>query len=308
MKKISVVIPVYYNAETLELLYEKLLQTCGHSDYKFEYVFVDDGSGDNSYEILLNLAEKNNDVKVIKLSRNFGSHSAIRAGINCCTGNCAVMIGADLQEDPGLIIEMIKKWEEEFRIVLATRSERKESKSKVVFANLYYWLVRKLAFPNMPIGGFDCFLIDRKVINVIKNAKEVHAPITGQILWSGFKIGKVEYIKEERQAGTSRWTLAKKIKLVIDSILGYSYLPLRFMSIAGIITAFLGMGYAFLIILLRIFAGMPVKGWSSMIVIMLFFSGIQLLSLGIIGEYLWRCVDQARQRPDFIIEDTTNFE
>lgn len=172
MSKISIVVPVYYNSDTLELLYEdmkaKILDKLG----PYEIVFVDDGSGDNSWEIMNSLREKDDNIRCVKLSRNYGEHAALLAGLSACTGDCAVTKQADLQEDSSIILEMYESWKRGNKVVLAVRKERKENRLKVLFANMYYALVRKMVNKNMPSGGCDCYLVDRKVIEVLERLDE----------------------------------------------------------------------------------------------------------------------------------------
>ena len=189
--KVSLVIPVYYNEDNLRPLYADIREKfINKIDYDYEIVLVNDGSKDKSYEVMQELAAQDSNIKIISLSRNFGSHTAILCGISNCTGDCAVIKAADLQEPTELIIEMVDSWKKGNNVVLAVRDGRDESKSQTFFANLYYKLVQKTALPEMPDQGFDVYLIDRKVITVLKNLDEKNSALTGQILWSGFKTDK----------------------------------------------------------------------------------------------------------------------
>ncbi len=218
MSKLSIVIPVYYNADTLELLYqdmrEKILGKLG--DY--EIVFVDDGSGDDSWQVMNSLRSRYPHIRLVRLSRNFGEHAALLAGLSVCTGDCAVTKQADLQEDSGIILEMYESWKRGNKVVLAVRKERKENPVKVFFANLYYALIRRIVNKNMPVGGCDCYLIDRKVIEVLQRLDEKNSSLTLQVLWAGFKTDMIYFVRQDREIGKSRWTLAKKVKLVMDSV------------------------------------------------------------------------------------------
>ena len=235
MSKISIVIPVYYNEDTLELLYEdmkaKILDKLG--DY--EIVMVDDGSGDSSWEVMNRIRERDDRVKCVKLSKNFGEHSALLAGLSVCTGDCAVTKQADLQEDSNLILQMYESWKQGNKVVLAVRRSRKENPLKVFFANRYYSIVRKMINKNMPKGGCDCYLIDRKVIEVLERLDEKNSSLTLQVMWVGFKTDMIYFDRLDREVGKSRWTLSKKIKLVIDSVMSFSYAPMRIMMGLGVI-------------------------------------------------------------------------
>lgn len=209
--KLSIVIPVYYNEDNLiplyEDIYKKIIQVI---DYEYEIVMVNDGSKDNSYEVMQELSKKDKNIKIISLSRNFGSHAAILCGLSHCTGDCAVVKAADLQEPTELILDMVKSWKKGSNVVLAVRKDRDEAASQKLFANLYYFIVRKTSLPSMPKGGFDVYLLDRKVIRVLEAFDEKNSALTGQILWSGFKTDIVYYTRLAREVGSSKWTLRKK--------------------------------------------------------------------------------------------------
>lgn len=303
MSKISIVIPVYYNSDTLMDLYDdmkaKILGVIG--DY--ELVFVDDGSGDNSWDIMRQIQAMDDNVRCIKLSRNFGEHAALLAGLSVCTGDCAVTKQADLQEDSLLILDMYESWKKGNKVVLAVRRSRDESKVKVFFANLYYALVRKFVNKNMPVGGCDCYLIDRKVIEVLQLLDEKNSSLTLQVLWAGFKTDYVYFDRKNREKGKSRWTLSKKIKLVADSMMSFSYVPIRLMTFVGLVFNLCAL-VLFISVLIEFFTvGTPVIGWSSLMCVMLCSFGLVLLMLGILGEYIWRALDAARTRPPFIIDE-----
>ena len=301
MSKISIVVPVYYNSDTLELLYadmkEKILGKLG--DY--EIVFVDDGSGDNSWEIMNQLRMQDSNIKCVKLSRNFGEHAALLAGLSACTGDCAVTKQADLQEDSTIILEMYESWKRGNKVVLAVRKERKENPVKVFFANMYYALIRKIVNKNMPVGGCDCYLVDRKVIEVLERLDEKNSSLTLQVLWVGFKTDKIYFVRQDREVGKSRWTLSKKVKLVMDSVMSFSYFPLRFMSTIGIIFNILAVILLISVIVEKVTKGTPIAGWASLMCVVLCATGLIMLMLGILGEYIWRTLDAARTRPPYII-------
>lgn len=303
MSRLSIIIPVYYNELNLPSLYVDLKDKVLSQLEDYEIVMVDDGSGDNSWEEMKKLKQLDSHIKLIKLSRNFGSHSAILAGYLNCTGDCAVIKAADLQEPSELLLEMYESWKKGNKVVLAVRQDREESKSQKLFANTYYWLVRKFALSNMPPTGFDCFLIDRKVIEVLRLLDEKNSAITLQILWSGFKTDEVYYVRKAREIGQSRWTLSKKVKLVVDSLIGFSYLPIRFISIIGTIAIFSSFLAIIYLIVSKLFIGIPIQGWASTIVLILLTFGIIMITLGILGEYIWRGFDASRKRPPYIIDE-----
>lgn len=302
LNKLSIIIPVYFNEETLLPLYNDLTENVFPCLEEYEVVMVDDGSADASWAVMENIAKQNQHVKLVKLSRNFGSHAAILAGLSVCTGDCATIKAADMQEPSEIILDMYGSWEKGNRVVLAVRSDREENISQKIFANMYYWLIRKFALSSMPKGGFDCYLIDRKVIEVLKLLDETNSALTLQILWSGFASDTIYYIRKKREIGKSRWTLSKKIKLVVDSMVSFSFFPIRFMSGVGAIFFAGSLIWGLLLVFARIFGGVDVQGWTTLMIIMLFSSGLIMLTLGILGEYVWRSMDAARNRPVFIID------
>ena len=302
MSKISIIIPVYFNSDTLMLLYEDMKEKILHKIGDYEIVFVDDGSEDNSWEIMNEIREMDDNVKCIHLSRNYGEHSAILAGLSVCTGDCAVTKQADLQEDSELILEMYDSWKRGNKVVLAVRAERDDSAIKKFFANMYYSIVRKVIDKNMPVGGFDCYLLDRQVIKVLLMLDERNSALTLQVLWVGFKSEKIYFHRKDREIGQSRWTLAKKIKLVMDSMMSFSYFPIKFMSGVGMICALIAFIWIIEVIIEMAVVGSPISGWASLMCLILFSTGMILLMLGILGEYLWRTLDASRNRPPFIIE------
>ncbi len=302
MSKISIIIPVYYNSDTLMLLYEdmkeKILATLG--DY--EIVMVDDGSEDESWEVMNKIRDLDENVKCVKLSRNFGEHAALLAGLSQCTGDCAVTKQADLQEDSELIVRLYDKWKEGNKVVLAVRQERDEPALKKFFANLYYSIVRKTIDKKMPKGGFDCYLLDRQAIEVLLRLDEKNSSLSLQVLWMGFKSDNVYFHRRDREVGKSRWTFSKKFKLVFDSMMSFSYFPIKFMSGLGVFMAILAFIWIIAVVVEFLAIGTPVKGWSTLMCLVLFSAGMILLMLGVLGEYLWRTLDATRNRPVFIID------
>lgn len=303
MSKLSIVVPVYYNSDTLEMLYDDMKEKILHKLPEYEIVFVDDGSGDNSWEIMNKIAQKDENVVCTRLSRNFGEHAAILAGLSVCTGDCAVTKQADLQEDSTLILDLYEKWKEGYKVVLAIRSERDEGAVKKFFAGMYYWLVRKTINKDMPQGGCDCYLLDRQAIEVIEMLDEKNSSLTLQVMWIGFKSAKVYFHRKDRTVGKSRWTFAKKFKLVMDSMMSFSYFPIRVMSMCGVLFAILAFVGIISAIYEKLTTGTPILGYASLMCVILFASGVIMLTLGILGEYIWRVLEESRKRPPFIIDE-----
>lgn len=303
--KISIVIPVYYNEDNLPPLYEDIKEKlfC-HTEYEWELVMVNDGSQDRSYQVMEKMASQDNRIKIYSLSRNFGSHAAVLCGISKCTGECAVIKAADLQEPTELVLAMVESWKKGNNVVLAVREDRQEKKSQTMFSNLYYWLVRKTALPQMPKGGFDVYLLDRKVIEVLMRLDEKNSALTGQILWSGFRTDKVYYTRLQRKIGTSKWTLKKKIRLVSDTLFSFSTLPITVVSIIGTLSCMGSVCWALLVFIFKLLGMIEVNGWTTLFIFNLFSFGVIMLTLGILGGYLWRSFDASRNRPTYIIEDS----
>lgn len=307
-EKISIVIPVYYNRETLRELYEKLCcldGTINSSD--IEIVFVDDGSCDDSFKVICDIAANDTRVKGVRLSRNFGSFIACLAGLSRCSGDCAVFMSADLQDPPELIGTMYKKWREGNKVVMAVRQRREEGFIKIFFARLFYSVFRLLVTKDMPKGGFDFVLIDRQVIDVLTSIKEKNTTLMGLILWMGFKRAEILYTRKQRKHGKSRWTITKKINYFFDSIMAFSKFPIRIFSVIGIFFSTMSIaGIVYIIFAYAMGWIKGVAGWTSLMVVQLFMFGILFLGFGIMGEYIWRTLEESRKRPLFLIDSECN--
>lgn len=305
MKTLSIVVPVYYNEQNLPETIPQLLALADRlPGLQLELVFVDDGSGDRSLEILLDFQRQYpNCIKVVKLTRNFGSMSAIQAGLKVANGSCVGMIAADLQDPPELFIEMVEHWQKGTKAVLAVRQEREDPAVQTWFANRYYALINRFAIRNYPVGGFDFFLIDRQVVNEINRISEKNTNIMTLIFWLGFRPVLIPYTRRKRQKGRSRWTFSKKLKLFIDTFVAFSYFPIQLLSLIGFLIALGAFLYGAFIFFYWLFVGIRVEGWVSTIITLTFTSGIQMTLLGILGEYLWRALDEIRRRPQYVIDE-----
>ncbi len=303
MAKLSIIIPVYFNEKNLQPLYEDIREKIIEPRlFDYEIVMVDDGSGDNSWAEMEKIAAEDANVSIYHLSRNFGSHAAILCGLEHCSGDCAVVKAADLQEPTEIIPEMFKRWEEGNNVVLAVREGRQDGASTQFFSNFYYWLVRTFALKQMPKNGFDIYLIDRKVIEVLRMMDEKDSALTGQILWSGFKTAEVPYVRQERRIGKSRWTLRKKIRLVMDTLYSFSTVPITIVTMVGAMAFVVSLVWALIVLVNKIAGNIPVSGFTTMFIFQLFSFGITMTTLGVIGGYLWRTFDASRNRPIYIIE------
>ena len=305
MKTVSIVIPCYFNelniAKTYDVLKKDVLDL--RDDIKFEIIFVDDGSKDNTLLELKKVQKIDNRIRIIKLSKNFGEFRAILAGMSYSTGDCVTVMSADLQDPPYLITEMIQNWENGEKVVIAARSARLEGKLKTFLAHTYYWFLRKLVIEDYPKFGFDFFLIDRQVANILIDMKEKNSTIYVQVIWTGFKPKVIEYVRQNRTDGQSMWSYWKRINLFIDTFIVFSYKPIRFISFMGIVMSLFGFISAIYFIIERMIKGVEVQGWTSLVVAVLVLAGVQLIMLGIIGEYIWRNLDETRKRPIFIVDE-----
>ena len=301
MSKLSIVVPVYYNELNLRPLYQDIkAKIIDVIDFEYEIVMVDDGSGDNSWQVIQELATQDKNIRPIRLSRNFGSHAAILCGLVHAGGDCAVIKAADLQEPTELILQMYQEWRQGYNVVLAVREIRED---KSFFSELYYWLTRKVALPKMPAHGFDVSLVDRKVIQVLKNLDEPNSAITGQILWSGFKTKEIYYDRKEREIGKSKWTLTKKIRLVADTLFSFSTVPITAITWVGTLSCIGSAFWALLVLISKLSNGIEVAGFTTLFIFQLFSFGIIMLTLGVLGNYLWRTFDASRGRPVYIVEE-----
>jgi len=306
---LTVVIPIYNEEENITQLINRLNTFLSEiqTNTAAEVIFVDDHSTDNSSELLKNACLKYNHLITIRLSRNSGSHTAILAGLSIAKGDCAVFLAGDLQDPPELINEMLTKWYEGNHIVWAVRGKREGiSIFEKLFSKLFYFLFNKLSSVKQPPTGADFALLDRKVYtNLLKSAGSKPS-LGGLIAWLGYKSTTIEYIKEARKYGKSKWTLTKKINAFIDAFVSFSYIPLRLMSILGTIIAIVGFLYAILVIFIKLFSVTQIPGWTSLMIVVLIMGGVQMLMIGVLGEYLWRNLEESRKRPLFFIEDASD--
>ncbi|MEJ5266508.1 MAG: glycosyltransferase family 2 protein [Bacteroidales bacterium] len=303
---VSIIIPVYYNELSIESTFN-LIKTeviTKYSEKKFEIIMIDDGSKDNSFYVMQKIFDLNPDlVRLVKFTRNFGQVPAIYCGYQIARGKYITTISADLQDPPSLICDMINILETtDFDIVCCNRIDREEGFVRKLTSRLFYYLIKKLSFKNMPLGGFDFVSISSRVRDVLLRNKESNPFWQGQILWTGFKIHFIPYVRQKREHGKSKWTFSKKLKYLIDGVLSYSYFPIRFISFCGLLTFLIGIIYSIIIIIQYLLGNYPFQGWTPIMILILLIGGLQLFMLGIIGEYLWRTLDQTRQRELFIID------
>ena len=311
MKLLSIIIPVYNESEGLSMLISRLdgaIDSMKHL-VNTEVLLVDDHSTDDTPTKLRQLLANKPGYKFIRLSRNMGSHVATVAGYTHCKGDSAIFMAGDLQDPPELIPSMVEKWQEGFDVVWAVRSEHQGvSFISRIFSRGFYWLLGKMTNLYIPKKGADYALLDRKVYMGLIQSSGSKPSLGAFIAWLGFKQTEILYVKESRKFGKSKWTLSKKLNGFADAFVGFSYLPMRLMSLVGGVAAISGFIYAIFVIIMRFYVEHPIEGWSSLMVIVLIIGGLQMLMLGVLGEYIWRNLEESRKRPLFLIEEQYGIE
>lgn len=300
---VSLIIPIFNEESNILELYKQLRNYLNQSGKKFEIIFVDDGSYDQSPQILAQLNRQDKGiVKVVTFSRNFGHQLALTAGFNYCQGRAAIVMDADLQDPPELIIDFIQKWEEGYDVVYGKRKQREgESFFKKATARIFYKLIRATTAIDIPENVGDFYLLDRKVLNILNGLKERHRFIRGLVAWVGFKHYGVEYIRRARFAGATKYSFWKMVKFSFDAMTSFSFAPLRFVSGLGAFFAIISFFSILVIIYMKFFTDATIIGWSSLMAVILFIGGIQLLAIGIIGEYIARIGDDVKARPLYAV-------
>lgn len=302
--KISFVVAVYHNEGAISKTHEKI-QTVfsnqlAHHDY--EVIFVDDGSKDGSLQEMLSLKENDPNVKVVTFTRNFGQMAAMLAGFKEATGDAIINISADLQDPVELIPQMVNKWEEGAETVICYRTDRSDSLAAKIFSRLAYGVLR-MSLPQIPPGGFDFVLMDRKVMDAFNAIDVRHRFFQGDLLWTGYRTSFIPYVRLERTIGKSQYNFGKKLKNFLDAILDASYLPIRFISLAGLVTSLLGVIYSATIVFSWLRGETPFAGWAPIMIAILMVGGLIMVMLGVIGEYVWRINEEVRKRPNYVIRD-----
>jgi glycosyltransferase involved in cell wall biosynthesis len=305
MKTLSVIVPVYFNEGSLPLLFrelcgvEKALQGKGIA---LEMIFVDDGSLDGSWGELLKIRQQRQNTRIIRLTRNFGSIRASKAGCRFVTGDCFTILSADLQDPPKLILDMAERWLGGSKYVICVRASRQDPLTTRIFSALYYWLVRAFVIGDYPPGGYDLTLMDRALLPYFQDgSKNLFTPLLG--FWLGYKPEVLYYDRCKRVHGKSRWTFFKKLNALLDSILGYSVAPLRLISFIGIVVSLCSFSYGGWIIANALLGRMEVPGFATIVVLLSFLMGVVITSLSVIGEYLWRIFDEVNKRPEVVIDE-----
>ncbi|MBN2879799.1 MAG: glycosyltransferase family 2 protein [Clostridia bacterium] len=305
--KVSVVVPMYYEEEVAEECDRRLNATL--KEYDYEIIYVNDGSRDGTLPILKGIAEKNKNVRVISFSRNFGHQAAVTAGVQNSEGDCVVIIDADLQDPPELIPDMIKLWQEGNDVVYAKRKKRKgESAFKLLTAKLFYKVLDGLTETKIPRDTGDFRLIDRKVADAFNQMTEHSRFIRGMVPWLGFKQVPIEYIRDERYAGETKYPLRKMIRFALNGILSFSIKPLQLVTKLGILTLLFSFAIIIYVLISKFTGNALMQGWASIMILVTMLSGVQLIALGVVGEYIARIYEESKQRPIYIIDETVNMD
>jgi glycosyltransferase involved in cell wall biosynthesis len=304
----SIVAPCYNEEKSLPELYRRIKEVMTQTGETWELVLVNDGSADRTAELMRELHTADARVHYVDFARNFGHQIAVTAGMDYAQGDAVVLIDADLQDPPELILEMLEKWKEGYQVVYAVRSERKgESWFKLVTAKAFYRLIFRITDVDIPLDTGDFRLMDRKVVEAMKLMREKHRFIRGMTSWVGFKQTGVSYVRQERFAGATKYPFRKMFKFAMNAITGFSYLPLQLATYLGFIIAGLsGLG-AIGVVMARLFGNQAFFGQATTLVMVLFLGGVQLISLGIIGEYLGRIYDEVKDRPMYVVNEAVGF-
>lgn len=309
MKLISIVVPMYFEEKVVEACYRRLTSVARENNFNYEIIFINDGSTDRTMEILAYIAQKDKRVKVISFSRNFGHQIAITAGMDKAIGDAVVVIDADLQDPPELIPQMIKLWEAGYDVVYARRKKRQgETWFKLFTAKIFYRILNQLSSVAIPVDTGDFRLIDRKVVEALRKMPEQNRFVRGMVSWVGFKQTPIEYEREERLAGETKYPLKKMIKFALDGIISFSAKPLKMVQYLGLMTFLTAMAIFFFAALSKLLGLAVISVWVPIVAMIMLMGGIQLLAFGIMGEYMARIYDENKNRPLYIIEKEINLE
>jgi len=302
--KVSIVVAVYHNEGAISKTHERIQAVFSNelALHDYELIFVDDGSTDGSLQEILNVREKDPRVKAITFTRNFGQMAAMLAGFKEATGDAVVNISADLQDPVELIAQMVEKWESGSEIVVCYRTNREDSLLPRLFSRMAYGILR-LSMPQIPRGGFDVVLMDRAVMDAFNAIDVRHRFFQGDLLWTGYRMSFIPYVRQKRTIGRSQYTFGKKLKNFLDAVLDASYLPIRFISLLGLITAGLGLLYSATIVYAWLRGETPFSGWAPIMIAILLVGGLIMVMLGVIGEYVWRINEEVRKRPNYVVRD-----
>jgi polyisoprenyl-phosphate glycosyltransferase len=309
MPEISVIVPLYNEELVIGEMYKKLSEVMRGTGLPYEIVMVNDGSGDRTMELAREICAADPNIKLIDFSRNFGHQFAITAGMDRSSGKAVVVIDADLQDPPEVIPEMIRKWQEGYHVVYGVRDKREgESWFKLLTASAFYRILKRMTSVNIPVDTGDFRLVDRQALNVFNNMRERARFVRGMVSWVGFKQTEVRYVRHERFAGETKYPFSKMLKFAIDGLLAFSQVPLRLASGLGLISSLVSFVFiVYGLVMKYLYPEQVIPGWSSLFSAVLFIGGIQLICLGVLGEYIGRIYEEIKQRPLYIIQEEVNF-
>jgi len=301
---ISIVVPVFNESEVIDVFYQRCKSVFNSLEsYNYEIIFIDDGSKDDSYTKMIRLANFDQNVKIIKFSRNFGHQIAITAGMDFALGDAVVIIDADLQDPPEVIKDFIMKWEEDYDVVYGVREAREgENRMKLFTASVFYRILKGFTKIDIPVDTGDFRLLSKKAVSHLRELREHDRFVRGLVSWIGFKQAAIHYHRDKRYAGETKYPYRKMIKFALDGITSFSSVPLKLATILGYITSFFAFVYACTVFIQKVL-GITVQGWATIMVGMLFIGGVQLICLGIIGEYIARIFNQTKKRPMYIVDE-----
>lgn len=304
--KLSVILPVFNEEKNLPTLYKNLKVTLSSLSRSHEIIFVNDGSQDSSLHLLKKLRKKDRKVKIINFSRNFGHMPAIDAGLSLATGQKVVIMDADLQDPPSIIPKLYSK-AKKYEVVYAIKTNRKESITKKLMFSLFYYIIDKISPISLPRGAGTFSILDKKVVKILNTLPESNKYISGLRTWAGFSQASVTYERAARKTGKSK-SITKLTKLALDGLISFSHLPLRIASLLGFVFAIVAFVFIFVVFVLKIFFQAGLVGWASTMSAILLIGGVQLITMGIIGEYLARIYDEVKRRPEYIISERIGFK
>jgi glycosyltransferase involved in cell wall biosynthesis len=305
----SIVVPVYNEAEVLQALYQRLMHVIDGLGEPSEIIFVNDGSGDASPLLLHQLSVTDARVKYVSLSRNFGHQVAITAGLDYSSGQAVVVMDADLQDPPEVIPQLVEKWRQGFDVVFAVRESRRSDRLfKRMTAALFYRLLRRLAATEIPVDTGDFRLMSRRAVEVLKSLPERSRFMRGLASWIGFRQASVTFARQARHAGKTKYPVRRMLRFALTGITSFSFVPLQLASYLGFLVSLVSLVYMVYAIGIKLFTARVVQGWTSVIVAVLFIGGVQLISLGILGEYIGRIYEEVKRRPLYVVEEAVGFE
>jgi dolichol-phosphate mannosyltransferase len=300
----TIIAPIYNEIDNIEMLYARVSEVMDQTGEPWEFVLVDDGSRDGSTQAILDLQARDDRIVPVIFARNFGHQIAVTAGLDYSKGEAVVIIDADLQDPPEVILDLISKWKEGYEVVYAQRSKREgETWFKLITASAFYRLIQRITDVNLPMDTGDFRLLDRAVVDVMGTMREKHRFLRGMSVWVGFRQIGVEYERAERFAGETKYPLKKMLRLAGDAITGFSYLPLQLATYLGLATFGIGLVAMIILIILRLSGSSFLSGQALTLIVVLFLGGVQLIVFGLLGEYIGRLYDEARGRPLYIVRE-----